>query len=134
MEAGVVISIENKPIYWHLPDGRNDVALPHSRELFFYLLKNKDIISGFAHSHPGSGIPGPSFTDLTTFAAVELGLGKRLNWWITSSSHLIVVRWAGVENTWPTDEDRLNYKSNSVFENPEWLEQLKGYSLYKKEN
>ena len=43
-------------------------------------------LAGVAHSHPGGGIPTPSWEDLTTFAAVEDGLGQRLVWWIVSEA------------------------------------------------
>lgn len=69
-------------------------ALPDSRELWDVFWTHRATLLGFAHTHPGRGIPGPSHTDLTTFAAVEAGLGKRLHWWIASSDHVVLLRWS----------------------------------------
>ena len=94
-EAGVVI-INDKPLFWHLPQGRTSVSLPDSRELWDVLWSyRKDPSLGFAHSHPGSGVPVPSQTDLTTFSAIERALGRKLSWWITSSDQVIYLEWAG---------------------------------------
>jgi hypothetical protein len=95
IEAGVVIDDWGHPLHWHLPAGRDNGALPDSSDLWKILWANRDIIMGFAHSHPGSGLPEPSHTDVTTFAAVEQGLGKRLHWYICSSDRLVLVQWAG---------------------------------------
>jgi len=95
IEAGVLV-VNGQPVYWHHPEGRTGGSLPDSRSLWdlLWALRKADLL-GFAHSHPGSGVPGPSHTDLTTFAAVELGLGRRLAWWITSSDHVIELQWCG---------------------------------------
>lgn len=97
IESGVVVGLDGLPIHWHLPPGRTGGSLPDSRDLWEVLWEtHKDgNLLGFAHSHPGSGVPGPSHTDITTFAAVEAALGCRLLWWITSSDHLCVYRWRG---------------------------------------
>ena len=75
------------------------------------------MISGVAHSHPGGGVPGPSYTDVTTFAAVEAALGVKLNWWITSETHLIVATWAG--------PDRLSYTGKLIEDQPSWANELR---------
>lgn len=117
MEVGVVIDHDNKPIFWHLPEGRHGGALPDSRTLWDVLWDNRDLISGFAHSHPGGGVPGPSHTDVTTFAAIESALGKRLSWWITSETHLIVAWWRG--------PDRLSYIGDIIVSEPPWASELR---------
>lgn len=91
MEAGVVIDKNLSPIHWHLPPGRTGGSLPDSRNLWDVIWENRDIVQGFAHSHPGSGAPAPSGTDLSTFVAVEAALGRRLDWWITSSDRLLIL-------------------------------------------
>lgn len=101
MEVAVVIDIEGRPIHWHLPPNRSAVSIPDTRDLWEILWENRETLAGVAHSHPGSGVPGPSGIDITTFAACEAGLGKRLRWWITSSDNLIELAWKGPE--------RLNY-------------------------
>ena len=124
IETGVLVSITGEPIYWHLPPGRNSAYLPDSRNLWEVIWENRDNVLGFAHSHPGSGIPGPSWEDLTTFAAVEAALGKRLCWWITSEDGVILLTWQG--------DSRYNYGVSEMMGPLNWLEELRDLS-YKKE-
>ena len=95
MEAGVLLDLDGHPIYWHTPNDRSGGALPDSRDLWEVIWENRANLLGFAHSHPGYGKPGPSHTDLTTFIAIEEGLGKHLQWWIASGDCLAVVLHAG---------------------------------------
>jgi len=95
MEAGVVISLDGEPLYWHLPGNRTNVALPDSRSLWDIVWENREKIAGIAHSHPGAGVPGPSYEDVTTFSAIERALGRRLTWWITSADNAITAVWQG---------------------------------------
>ncbi len=90
-EAGVLIDLKGAPIYWHMPPGRSGGSLPDSRDLWDVIWENRANLSGFAHTHPGYGNPGPSQTDITTFQAIEAGLGKRLEWPIVSGDSLVVV-------------------------------------------
>jgi hypothetical protein len=122
IEAGVVIDKNGSPLFWHLPEGRTGGSLPDSRTLWQVLWDafQEDTLRGFAHSHPGSGVPGPSYSDVTTFAAVEAALGKRLDWWITSSDHVVEVCWAG--------PDKLSYRSTIVTEAPSWVAELRRLS------
>jgi len=127
LEAGVVLDHNNVPIYWHSPEMRTGGSLPDSRGLWDVLWENRGVVAGFAHTHPGSGLPGPSYTDVTTFAAVEAGLGRRLNWWILSSDDLVLLRWKG--------PDRLSYGPlvvayGSIPREPEWVALLRGLSNY----
>lgn len=109
MEAGVIVDVLGNPIYWHEPKNRTTASLPDSVELWdaiwkahviardaeaksiFKLATVPGAILGFAHSHPGRGMPGPSYEDVTTFAAVERALGRRLRWWIVSEDHFVVI-------------------------------------------
>ena len=59
--------------------------LPDSRSLWDEIWDNRHNLLGVAHTHPGSGPPWPSLTDLTTFHAVENGLGRDLVWFIATS-------------------------------------------------
>lgn len=52
----------------------------------------KDWLLGTAHSHPGSGMTGPSWEDLTTYRGYEVGLGRKLTFYITTSTHLVAVK------------------------------------------
>lgn len=92
MEAGVVVGTGGEALHWHLPPDRSGGALPDSRDLWDVIWENRDRLLGFAHSHPGSGFPSPSRTDVTTFIAIEKALGRRLFWWITSADEVIVIR------------------------------------------
>lgn len=121
IETGVVVDREGNAIHWHLPAGRSGGALPDSRTLWDVLWENRANIEGFAHSHPGSGVPGPSYTDVTTFAAVEAGLGRRLVWWITSSDQVIALRWVGPH--------RLDYSASLILTiEPSWVPELRRLS------
>ena len=42
--------------------------------------EHRKILGGVAHVHPGYGEPTPSHEDVSTWAAVERGLGRRLLW------------------------------------------------------
>jgi len=93
IEAGVVVGYEGQTIHWHLPEGRTGGSLPCSRELWDVLWAHRDVLRGFAHSHPGPGTPVPSETDVTTFSAIERALGRRLTWWITTDDCLVAFHW-----------------------------------------
>ena len=118
-EAGVVVDLEGRPVFWHVPSGSTVTWLPDSRALWDVLWAGRDRIAGFAHTHPGAGAPSPSATDVTTFEAVEAGLGRRLDWWIASEDSLVVVRWAGPEG--------LAYQRFAIDEGnePAWAEELR---------
>lgn len=118
MEVAVVIAKNGEPIYWHLPPGREAVRIPDTRTLNEVLVQNRDLVQGVAHSHPGAGVPGPSYEDVTTFAAIE-GNSWRLDWWIASQDHLVVCRWVG--------PDRLSYGRQVIADLP-WVHELRRLS------
>ena len=120
MEAGVVVGLRDQAIYWHLPHDRSGAALPDSLDLWSYLVQNKDQISGVAHSHPWGGIPHPSHEDITTFSAVELGLGKRLQWWVVGLYAVVMSTWEG-----PGPYD---YKTVRVGMGSPWVKELLRHS------
>jgi hypothetical protein len=93
MEAAAVVAKDGSVIRWHAPPGRSSVALPDSQDLWDVVWENRSRIDGIAHTHPGTGYPGPSTTDLSTFEAMEAGLGIRIKWWILSASHSIRLEW-----------------------------------------
>jgi hypothetical protein len=95
LEAAVVIDIEGEVLHWHLPLGRTAVLLPDSRKLWDVLWQHRVELLGVAHTHPGAGQPSPSLEDLTTFAACEAGLGKRLRWWIATNDQVVCYMWTG---------------------------------------
>jgi hypothetical protein len=120
MEAGVVLNRVGRPLFWHLPEGRTWGSLPDCHLLWDVLWRNRQEISGFAHSHPGRGLPAPSTEDVTTFAAVEAALGARLDWWITSETHLVLARWVG-----PREHA---YRTCTMTEEPTWAAPLRAVS------
>jgi len=91
-EAGAVIDKHLVPIHWHLPQDRQTSILPDSRTLWEVIWEHRDVVLGFAHTHPGSGPCGPSSMDTSTFAAIEAGLGRRLTWWIVNEDN--ITAWA----------------------------------------
>ncbi len=95
LETAVLIDLGGAPLYWHAPAGRSSAAIPDSRALWEALWLHRFELLGVAHTHPGSGVPSPSCEDLTTFAAVEAGLGVRLVWWIATMQEVVALRHIG---------------------------------------
>jgi len=96
LEAGVLVSRDGDPLYWHVPANRSAGGLPDSRALWDAIWDKRKELSGFAHSHPG-GFSVPSTTDISTFRAVESGLGRRLNWWIVTERDIRLYRFHEAE-------------------------------------
>lgn len=119
-EAGVLISKSGDPIYWHLPEDRTAASLPDSRSLWDVTWEHRMSVLGFAHSHPGAGhYPSPSNEDLTTFSAIERGLGRRLTWWIANDSALTILLWAGPsEYIYAAEHVRVGHE-------PPWVVELR---------
>lgn len=115
-ETAVVIGGAGEPLYWHLPEDRTSGSLPDSAALWDVLWEHRAVLAGVAHTHPGSGVPGPSFVDLTTFASIEKALGRRLSWWISSADRMILVSWVG--------PGRLDYGRRVVPDEP-WVAGLR---------
>ena len=92
-EAAVVIDWEQRVTFRWLPPGRSAVYLPDGRELWEHLLATTDTTWGVAHIHPGTGIPEPSAEDLSTFLALERGLGRRFSWPIITSNGGAIYAW-----------------------------------------
>jgi hypothetical protein len=122
IEAGVLVDLDCEPIYWHLPENRSGGSLPDSRPLWDVIWKNRENLLGFAHSHPGRGLPGPSHEDVTTFAAIEAALGERLIWWIVSEDSWTEFCWIG--------PGRLGYRMGPNVWQPPWVERLRVESGY----
>lgn len=95
IEAGVLLDDDDHPLFWHLPADRTAVALPDSPSLWTEIWQRRNELSAIAHSHPGGGKPRPSNEDVTTFSAIELGLGKRLDWYIVNAEGISMIKWEG---------------------------------------
>lgn len=124
VETGVLVAKNGQPILWHVPEGRSAAYLPDSRGLWKAIWEHRENVLGFAHSHPGSGQPGPSSEDLSTFEAVEAALGRRLKWWICSSDQLIECNWEDATGT---------YFRHRIIEEPQWLGRLRWLSYNDKQ-
>lgn len=123
IETGVLLDNNYQPIFWHLPAGRNAGYLPDSRDLWDVIWENRNQVWGFAHSHPGSGKTRFSHEDVTTFAAVEAALGKRLHWPILTSDQEFFAVWSG-----PTRLDYTLFRWSSWKKNPahfNWIDELR---------
>lgn len=123
VEAGVIVAWDSHPLYFHTPPGRSAVALPDSVDLWEMFWKHRDELAGFAHSHPGTGLPQPSHTDITTFRAIESALGRRVEWWIISEDTVAYCRWMrrvrSEPGTWIAE------RSTAVYP---WLDKLRRLS------
>lgn len=95
LEAAFVFGKTGAVLHWHLPPDRSAAYLPDSADLWQVLWDNRLVLGGVAHTHPWSGHAGPSGTDLTTFAAVEVGLGQRLVWPVVTLSDIMYLTWVG---------------------------------------
>jgi len=95
METGLVFDRFGAPIFWHVPPDRSCGALPDSRALWDVLWESRGFLGGVAHTHPWHCAAAPSTTDVTTFAAVEAGLGQRLVWPIVTFTEVGYFRWIG---------------------------------------
>ncbi len=117
IEVSVVIDSNGEALHWMEPEGRTAGSIPDTRSQWDILWENRDNLGGVAHSHPGGGVPGPSRIDVTTFAAIEAALGRRLNWWITSSESLIILNWRG--------PGRHDYRGEVILTEPSWASELR---------
>lgn len=93
IEVALVFDKDGKPIHWHVPPGVSSGAIPDSRSLWDVLWENRKRLGGVAHTHPWNGIPVPSGTDETTWAAIEAGLGVRLWWPIVTMDNVRYYAW-----------------------------------------
>ena len=125
METAVVLDMSQRPIYWHLPPGRSAVSLPDSRKLWDLLWSQRDSLLGVAHSHPGN-LLRPSLVDVSTFAAVEAGLGRRLFWWIVTQESLAVYRYHPRTGGYEIVRTPLTEPMNE--ETPSWVASLRHLS------
>ena len=88
LETGVLYDIDtNRVLYWHEPQGRSAGYLPDEPALWDAFWAHRHVPGlSFAHTHPGTGFVGPSYTDQTTFDAVERGLGREVHWVIANET------------------------------------------------
>lgn len=92
-EVAVVFGQDGEPLHWHDAAEASAVAIPDTRTMWEAIWANRAVIGGVAHTHPGSGPPTPSNEDVTTWSAVERGLGCRLDWPIATRDAVAFFRW-----------------------------------------
>ena len=101
VEVALVFDKEGKTIAFHEPAGRGPENIPDTRSHWEVLEENWDRLGGVAHVHPWSGNAIPSPTDVTTFRAIEKGLGKILLWVVVTFDQVTYWRWSGKKATSP---------------------------------
>lgn len=138
MEAAVLLDAAGNPIHWHAPEDRSAVSLPDSRKLWDEIWNNRGRAVALAHSHPGTGLTGPSITDMTTFDAIERALGRPLVWLIATDNRLVRCRRVRIDTV--TDENRRSRRAHAeiawiteeelLFPTARWLPRLRELSNY----
>jgi len=122
-EAAVVLNLVGEVLYWHLPKNRGTTYIPDTRTLWEVLWQYRGNLGAVVHSHPGKGLPGPSGTDITTFAAVEAALGKRIRWGIITYDQLAYFEWKG-----PGEHDYICTDQQNFDITLKWLKDLHTHS------
>lgn len=87
-EMVLVFDAEGRAIFWKGPTGSSENYVQDSSLLWDRIWEARDRIGGVAHTHPWDGEASPSYTDITTFSAIEAGLGKRLLWPIVTMTEV----------------------------------------------
>jgi len=96
LEVALVFDTQGNTLHWQ--DGSSGVYIPDSHDLWTILWENRDTLGGVAHTHPWSGDAWPSQEDVTTWNAVERGLGKRLVWPIVTFTAVRYFVWCAEKN------------------------------------
>lgn len=95
IEVALVFAKDGSTLLWHDPEGRSSGYIPDSKELWDFLVGNRDQIGGVAHTHPWEGSAWFSKTDVTTWSALERGLGVRWIWPVVTFSEVKNFVWVG---------------------------------------
>lgn len=132
IETGAVIARdEHDPTrstyvsFWHNPPGRSSGHIPDTRTLWDILWahhQSKTLV-GFAHTHPGNGIPGPSMMDISTFVAIEDALGRPLIWWIASADRSVRVRRVVMDSM--PGREVYGTTTIEIVDEPNWMHPLR---------
>jgi hypothetical protein len=122
IEVAMVFNDQGEVIYWHLPPGRSGGSIPDTRSLWEVLWENRDRLGGVAHTHPWNGSPWPSQKDVTTFRAIEKGLGEPLLWPIVTFDQIGYWHWS------EPDKDYILINGNSLALEVQGIERLRELS------
>jgi hypothetical protein len=106
VEMAMVFTRGGHPLFWLGPKGCTNGSVPDSSILWDRIWRDRHVIGGVAHTHPWLGITSPSHTDITTFAAIEAGLGKRLYWPIVTMTHVEFFQYSNYEGE-PGEYERV---------------------------
>ena len=111
-ETGLVFDAKGQTLYWHRPLDRSNRCLPDSRELWDVLWENRKQLGGVAHTHPWVGAALPSQTDLSTWRAIEKGLGRLLLWPVVTFSEVRCYGW----NPWAKEYEDVTKHVELTFD------------------
>lgn len=125
IETAFVFDLCGNVIFWHTPENRSGGSIPDSLTLWNVLWENRENLGGVAHTHPFHGGARPSHTDVTTFAACEAALGRRLLWPIITLDETAIFRWHG--------PGKFDYKHIPRLKNKD-IEDLKALSIFKEKD
>lgn len=96
VEVALVFNRHGVGLQWHRPNGKcSHGGIGDDRGLWEFLWANRKEVGGVAHTHPWDGPAGPSGTDVTTFSAIERGLGVKLVWPIVTLTEIGYFEWVG---------------------------------------
>lgn len=102
IEVAMVFDREGRALFWPAPQGSAG-SIPDSSLLWDRIWACRDVIGGIVHTHPWNGEVWPSATDLTTFRAIEQGLGKKLIWPIATFTEVKYYIWDDPDESYATD-------------------------------
>ena len=93
-EVALLFDQHGNPIY--LREGDSHCYIPDDPKYRWKVMwDNRDRMGGEVHTHPFSDIPVPSPTDVTTWSAIERGLGRRFVWGIAAKFVTLFYVWTG---------------------------------------
>lgn len=121
-ECAALIGKDDEVLLWHKPQLSTATYIPDSASLWRSIWAHRDVITGVAHTHPCADAAWPSATDLSTFDALELGLGRKLTWWIVTLAEVVTVQRAeDLRQGWVV--------SASLTDIPRWVTALRTLSV-----
>jgi hypothetical protein len=118
IESAMVFDEKGLIIYWHDPPGASSSHIPDSKRLWNVLWNQRHRLGGVAHTHPWDGPTEPSGTDLSTFKAVEAGLGQRLIWPIVTMTHINYFTWE------PNSKEYFEIQRVDFRDTHRWMSQI----------
>ena len=93
IETALVFDDHGRIIQYHEPAGRTAGSIPDTRSLWDLCWKYRNQLGGVAHTHPWDGPASPSRIDISTFRALELGLGRLYLWPVVTFTEVGYYGW-----------------------------------------